>query len=92
LILPLLTYFLILIVNDSKVVPDQYRHAAWYNLVLLAILGTTLIIGFNNVDKALTGALALASGNHFKFIGLLTSVILLVAAVQLMRMRKKSTQ
>lgn len=92
LILPLLTYFLILIVNDSKVVPDQYRHAAWYNLVLLAILGTTLIIGFNNVDKALTSALALASGNHFKFIGLLTSVILLVTAVQLMRMRKKSTQ
>ncbi len=88
LILPLLTYFLILIVNDSKVVPVRHRHAPWYDLVLLAILGTTLIIGFNNVDKAI--ASAFASDNHFKLIGLLTSAILFAAAMQLMNLRKKS--
>lgn len=87
LILPLLTYFLILIVNDSKVVATQHRHAAWYDLVLLAILGTTLVIGFNNVDKAITSAFALTSGNHFKIIWMITSVIVLATAVQLLRLR-----
>lgn len=88
LILPLLTYFLILIVNDSKVVATQHRHAAWYDLVLLAILGTTLMIGFNNVDKSITSAFALTSGNHFKIIRIITTAIVLATAVQLIRLRK----
>jgi manganese transport protein len=88
LILPLLTYFLILIVNDSKVVATQYRHSAWYDLVLLAILGITLMIGFNNVDKAITSAFTLASGSHFRIIIVITSVIVLASAVQLFRLRK----
>jgi manganese transport protein len=88
LILPLLTYFLILIVNDSKVVSAQHRHSAWYDLVLLAILATTLVIGFNNVDKAITSAFSLSSGNHFKIIWVITSAIVLAAAVQIIRLRK----
>jgi len=88
LILPLLTYFLILIVNDSKVVATQYRHSAWYDLILLAILGTTLIIGLNNVDKAITSAFALTSDNHFRIIWMITSVIILATAVQLFRLRR----
>lgn len=88
LILPLLTYFLILLVNDAKVVSRQHRHAAWYNLVLLAILGTTLVIGFNNVDKAITSAFALSSGNHFKIIWIITSALVMATAIQLVRLRK----
>ncbi len=88
LILPLLTFFLILIINDSKVVSTQYRHSAWYDLVLLAILGTTLVIGFNNVEKAIANAFALTSGNHFKIIWGLTYAIILATAVQLFRLRK----
>jgi hypothetical protein len=88
LILPLLTYFLILIVNDSKVVPIQHRHSAWYDLVLLAILGITLVIGFNNVDKAITSAFTLTSGNHFEIIWVITSAVVLATSVQLFRLRK----
>jgi manganese transport protein len=88
LILPLLTYFLILIVNDSKVVPVHHRHAIGYDGVLLIILGTTLVIGFNNVDKAITSAFALSLDNHFKIIGVITSVIVAVTAFQLIRLRK----
>lgn len=88
LILPLLTYFLILIVNDSKVVPSRHRHAAWYDMVLLAILGITLVIGFNNVDKAITSAFALQAVNHFAFILITTIVILMLTGVQLARLRK----
>jgi Mn2+/Fe2+ NRAMP family transporter len=88
LILPLLTYFLILIVNDSKVVPARHRHAAWYDMVLLTILGTTLVIGFNNVDKAITGAFALATVNHFGIILAITLAILLLTGAQLLQLRK----
>jgi Mn2+/Fe2+ NRAMP family transporter len=87
LILPLITYFLIIMVNDSIIVPSQHRHAAWYNLVLLAILGTTLIIGFNNVDKAITSAL-IQTDNHFKVVVIISLLIVLTTAVQLFRLRK----
>ena len=87
LILPLITYFLIVMVNDSIIVPSQHRHAAWYNLVLLAILGTTLIIGFNNVDKAITSAL-IQTDNHFKMVVIISLVIVLITTVQLFRSRK----
>lgn len=88
-ILPLLTYFLILIVNDSRVVAEPFRHAMWYDLVLLIILGTTLVIGFNNVDKALISALSLSSSDHFPVIVMVTVVILLATAYQLLGMRRK---
>jgi len=83
----LITYFLIVMVNDSIIVPSQHRHAAWYNLVLLAILGTTLIIGFNNVDKAITSAL-IQTDNHFKMVVIISLVIVLITTVQLFRSRK----
>jgi manganese transport protein len=91
LILPLLTYFLILIVNDSRVVTVQHRHAAWYDLVLLLILGTTLIIGLNNVDKAITNAFTLTSGDHFKIIWMITAAMVLATGYQLIRLRKIGT-
>ncbi len=64
LILPLITGFLILIVNDRNLVPENARHASWYNIVLLLILGAVLLIGLNNVDKTIVSALQLTS-NHF---------------------------
>ena len=33
LILPLLTFFLILISNDKNLIPDAGRHAQWYNVI-----------------------------------------------------------
>jgi len=88
LILPVLTYFLILIVNDSKVVPVQHRHATWYDGILLIILATTLVIGLNNVDKAVTSAFALSYDNHFKTVGVITSAFVVVTVFQVIRLRK----
>ncbi|MCA6404600.1 MAG: divalent metal cation transporter [Cytophagales bacterium] len=67
LILPLITGFLILIVNDRKLMPQNAGHASWYNIILLLILGSVLLIGLNNVDKAVVTALELTS-NHFHFV------------------------
>lgn len=87
LVLPLLAYFLILLVNDSKVIPPEYRHAFWYDLLLVAIFGTTLLIGLNNVDKALTTGFQLAE-SHFEIVLVTTLITLLALIVQLVVVRK----
>lgn len=87
-ILPLLTYFLILIVNDNKVVPTAHQHAAWYNVVLLAILGVTLLIGLNNVDKAIINGFALDAKDHFIAVLTITAAALIATVIQLVGMKK----
>jgi Mn2+/Fe2+ NRAMP family transporter len=88
LILPLLTYFLILIINDSKVIPKIHDHAAWYNAVLLAILGITLLIGLNNVDKAIINGFNLTALDHFSAVLLITIATLSICAFQIFQMRR----
>lgn len=88
LILPLITYFLIMIINDSKVVAAQFRHSAWYDLIVLGILATTLLIGLNNVDKAIINAFDLTAGDHFEIIVIVTLAIVLMSGIQLVRLRK----
>jgi Mn2+/Fe2+ NRAMP family transporter len=63
LILPLITAFLILIVNDRQLMPVSGRHSGWYNVVLLFILGSVLLIGLNNVDKTIVSTFQLASAH-----------------------------
>lgn len=87
-ILPLLTYFLILIVNDQKVVPKIHQHANWYNLLLLAILGITLLIGLNNVDKAIVNGFNLEVKDHFIAVLVITAFALVITLYQLMGMKK----
>jgi manganese transport protein len=64
LILPLITAFLILIVNDKNLIPENGRHSGWYNVILLLILGCVLLIGLNNIDKTMVSVLQMKSP-HF---------------------------
>jgi manganese transport protein len=86
-VLPLLTYFLIRMVNDSGLMKPEFQHAAWYNSVLLLIFGTTALIGINNIDKAISDAFKVTS--HFESVVVLTIALLVVVAVQLFRLRRK---
>jgi manganese transport protein len=88
LILPLITYFLIIMINDSRVVATSFRHRAWYDVVLLGILATTLVIGLSNVDKAIINALDLAADNHFVAILAITMVVVMAAGFQLLQLKK----
>lgn len=87
-VLPLLTYFLIRMVNDANLVKPEFQHAAWYNGVLLLIFGTTALIGINNINKAISDAFKITS--HFEIVVVLTIVLLVVVAVQLFRLRRKA--
>ncbi len=86
-VLPLLAYFLILMVNDSTIIRPEYRHASWFDCVLICIFGTTLLIGLNNVDKAITTGFNLAA-THFEIVLIVTALTLVVVIVQLVNARK----
>ncbi|HCZ36645.1 MAG TPA: hypothetical protein DHV26_12045, partial [Cytophagales bacterium] len=87
-VLPLLTYFLIRMVNDANLMKPEFQHATWYNGVLLLIFGTTALIGINNINKAISDAFKVTS--HFEIVVVLTIALLVVVAVQLFRLRRKA--
>jgi manganese transport protein len=64
LILPLLTLYLIIIVNDKNII-GSHSHNQSYNVVLLLILFTVSVIGLNNLNKSISSALSLNSDHLF---------------------------
>ncbi len=64
LILPLITMFLIIIVNDEEIVPRKHQHDSRYNIVLMVILLACWLIGFNNIDISISQKLQLENSNH----------------------------
>jgi len=75
LILPLITVYLIIILNDKKIIPLPHRPSSFYNLILLLILGGVLLIGLNNVDKSISTVLSLANPSHLNLILILTGLL-----------------
>lgn len=53
LLLPIIAVFLILTVNDPRLLPVSYRNTSLSNLLMLSIVGITCYLGFNNLWKAL---------------------------------------
>lgn len=84
LILPLITYFLIVIVNDPSLIPVSGRHASWYNAVLILILGCVLVLGLNNIDKVLVTVFKLKEP-HLLIVFTLSGIISLYTAIKVMR-------
>jgi Mn2+/Fe2+ NRAMP family transporter len=61
LLLPVIAIFLILAVNDKRLLPSQYCNTFFSNLLMLAIVGITCYLGFNNLWKALSSVINLSS-------------------------------
>ncbi len=64
LILPLITMYLIIIVNDNDIVPHKQQHGSRYNIVLMMILLVVVLIGVSNIDKSVSTGLSLDETNH----------------------------
>jgi manganese transport protein len=79
LILPLLTLYLIVIVNDKTIVSKDYQHAQWYNLILYLILFTVTLIGMSNIDKTASTVLNLNSSGHFIFLVVFSALVVFYA-------------
>jgi manganese transport protein len=84
LILPLLVVFLVIMINDRTIIPAEYRHRPWYNIVLLSILFVVLVIGLNQIDK--TVDTVFNTGSHLRISFAITSVVVLYVAFMLWRM------
>lgn len=88
LILPLVTAYLIIIVNDEELIPKDHRHAGIYNLVLLLIFAAVLLIGLTSVDKSLSVFSGLQE-SHFAIIITFTALLVLAVAWQVFVVGKR---
>ncbi|MBS1542534.1 MAG: divalent metal cation transporter [Bacteroidetes bacterium] len=86
LVLPLLTAFLIILINDPLLNPNAGRTISVYNLILLAIFGSVLLMGLNNVDKSITAWTGLAE-SHFNWTATITVILTAILALRLMMKR-----
>lgn len=74
LVLPLLTAFLILLINDKQLISERERPSVYYNGVLLLILACVLVLGFHSIDKSVSSWLGAAQG-HYPVILTLTCLL-----------------
>ncbi|CAN5389296.1 Nramp family divalent metal transporter [soil metagenome] len=64
LILPLITAYLILLINDSNIIPSQQQHSLTYNIILLLTFGGVLLMGLTNIDREISTRFNFSS-QHF---------------------------
>ena len=76
LVLPMLTIFLVILANDSSLMPKTYHNSFLYNIAMLIILATVLILGLSSVDKVLITSLK-SSRTHFEIILLVTVALVI---------------
>ncbi len=87
LILPLITAYLIIIVNDESIMPREQRHPKFYNGFLLLILFSVLLIGLTSLDKSISTVFGL-SGSHFPIIVVITTSCVVALGGNLFKLRK----
>jgi manganese transport protein len=75
LVLPLLTAYLILLINDTVIIPKEHRQSKVYNAVLILIFGAVLLMGLNNVDKSVSTWLGIPSGHFAVMVGMTVSLM-----------------
>jgi len=88
LILPLLTAYLILVVNDSRIVTRAHVPGLPYNVVLFAIFFAVVLIGLNNVDKSAIAWFGL-TGSHLAWNVAISVLAGVAIAWQTYRMRTR---
>jgi Mn2+/Fe2+ NRAMP family transporter len=86
LLLPLISIFIFLIINDKKIIPSAYQNSKSANFALLAVIGIAIFLGMNNLQKAILAYLPFAINPNFIlfFLGMLSlsSVIILGAFIR----------
>ena len=84
-ILPLLVYYLIIIVNSPSIIPAGFRHPKIYNVVLLLILGSVLLMGLNNIAKAIMSGFLIEFDHYLTIIVAPTIAVLIFASVRIFK-------
>lgn len=64
LVLPLLTAFLILLINDEGLINREHRPSVYYNVVLLLIFACVMVLGLHSIDKSVSFWLNAPQGHY----------------------------
>lgn len=88
LVLPLLTAFLILLVNDQQLVDARHRPTLAYNAVLLAIFSCVMVLGLHSLDKSVSSWLGATQG-HYSAILTVTLLLTGMLGFRVFRDRKR---
>lgn len=75
LILPLVSIFVFLIINDQKIIPPPYQNSKQANFTLLIVIGIAIFLGLNNVQKVIL--------NHFSLTVQPTLLLVLLSILSL---------
>jgi manganese transport protein len=46
LILPLVAFYLYVLINDRRILPEKFRNKPWYNFCMLLVTAVTIFLGF----------------------------------------------
>jgi Mn2+/Fe2+ NRAMP family transporter len=92
LVLPLLTAFLILLINHPDLIPAAQRPSVGYNFVLIIIFSSVLMMGLNNIDKSISAAAGVTSGHWTVMIGFTAALTLWLIYSLVVRIRGRSSR
>ena len=85
-LLPVIVIFLMLSVNDEKLLGKQYTNSIFSNILTLAILAVTSFLGLNNLWKAILSifpSLSFSQSTSFSAIAVLAVLITLWVAMKI---------
>jgi Mn2+/Fe2+ NRAMP family transporter len=86
LVLPLLTAFLILLINDAQLMGTNQRPSIYYNGVLLLIFACVLVLGLHSIDKSVSSWMGAPQG-HYSAMMVITVLLTGVLATRIYRLR-----
>ncbi|SFF46898.1 NRAMP family divalent metal transporter [Thermoflexibacter ruber] len=79
LLLPLVSIWVFLIINNQKIIPHPYQNSKQANFTLLIVIGIVIFLGLNNLQKAILTHLPFAV--HPTFILLFIGILSLSAVI-----------
>ena len=91
-ILPFVSIFLFMVVNDKKVMGKEHLNGPVSNILMIIVTWVTLILGIVNVVKAASTAIGFTFGADDLFLtaGVLSLIITVLITIHIYRKRKRS--
>lgn len=91
MILPIVAILLIIQANNAKLIGRQHMNSIWYNILSLVILNAVLLIGLNNLFKAVSNALGLTVTDEtirFVYLQLLALPLIIFTIYKIRQLRR----
>jgi Mn2+/Fe2+ NRAMP family transporter len=80
-LLPIVTIFLLLVVNDIRLFPDGYTNTLPINLLMLVVVGVACFLGLYNLYKAIASIIAIPLSNYQAITGVSVGTFSILAWV-----------